>query len=280
MKKEPTTAIASLLQACELSNNGWYHHVTEKVEPLILKAKIESVLMESPYYGYRRVTKELQALYEDEPINHKYVRKIMGRYCLLQVRRKKFAPKTTDSRHKFVIYTNEIKDLGPVLAPSLVWVSDVTYIWIGTKWVYLALVMDQGSRKIVGWCMGMSLHKELCIEALTMALQGNSAPQYHHSDRGVQYCSHEYIRILRANNITPSMADVGMSVDNPYAESLNRSIKVEEVYLHAYESFSEAKESIEKYIMVYNTKRLHSSLGYISPVKFEANYQLAVAKIP
>lgn len=279
MKKYPQVAVSSLLEASLLSNNGWYHTTKEKAEPLAVKARIESVLMESPYYGYRRVTKELQALYEDEPINHKYVRKIMGRYCLLQVRRKKFAPKTTDSRHTFVIYTNEIKDLGPVLTPGLVWVSDVTYIWIGTKWVYLALVMDQGSRKIVGWCMGMSLHKELCMEALTMALQGNKAPQYHHSDRGVQYCSHEYIRILKDNGITPSMADVGMSVDNPYAESLNRSIKVEEVYLHAYESFSEAKESIERYIVVYNTRRLHSSLGYISPMKFEANYQLAVATI-
>lgn len=279
MKKYPQVAVSSLLEASLLSNNGWYHTTKEKAEPLAVKARIESVLMESPYYGYRRVTKELQALYEDEPINHKYVRKIMGRYCLLQVRRKKFAPKTTDSRHTFVIYTNEIKDLGPVLTPGLVWVSDVTYIWIGTKWAYLALVMDQGSRKIVGWCMGMSLHKELCMEALTMALQGNKAPQYHHSDRGVQYCSHEYIRILKDNGITPSMADVGMSVDNPYAESLNRSIKVEEVYLHAYESFSEAKESIERYIVVYNTRRLHSSLGYISPMKFEANYQLAVATI-
>ena len=279
MKKYPEVVVSALLEASRLSNNGWYYTTKEKAEPLALKAKIESVLMESPYYGYRRVTKELQAQYEDEPINHKYVRKIMGRYCLLQVRRKKFAPKTTDSRHKFVIYTNEIKDLGPVLVPCIVWVSDVTYIWIGTKWAYLALVMDQGSRKIVGWCMGMSLHKELCMEALTMALQGNIAPKYHHSDRGVQYCSHEYIRILKENNIIPSMADVGMSVDNPYAESLNRSIKVEEVYLHAYESFSEAKESIEKYIIVYNTKRLHSSLGYMSPVKFEANYQLSVATI-
>jgi putative transposase len=279
MKKEPTVPVASLLEACELSNNGWYKKVTEKAEPLVLKARIESVLIESPYYGYRRVTAELRSLYEDEPINHKYVRKIMGRYCLLQVRRKKFAPKTTDSRHKFVIYTNEIKDLGPVYVPGLIWVSDVTYIWIGKKWVYLALVMDQGSRKIVGWCMGMSLHKELCIGALNMALESNKAPVYHHSDRGVQYCSNDHIRILKDNNITPSMADVGMSVDNPYAESLNRSIKVEEVYLHAYESFSEAKESIGKYIEVYNTRRLHSSLGYISPMKFEANYQLSVAKI-
>ena len=154
-----------------------------------------------------------------------------------------------------------------------VWVADVTYVWIRDRWCYLALIMDQGSRKIVGWAMSVSLHKELCIEALNLALKNNQAPEYHHSDRGVQYCSHEYIGILKANNSIPSMADVGVSVDTPYAESLNRSVKVEEVYLHPYESFEEAVESIAKYINVYNNTRLHSSLGYISPVQFEKNYE-------
>src|SRR3989338_11329768 len=112
--------------------------------------------------------------------------------------------------------------------------------------------------------------KICCTKAIS---RENQAPKYHHSDRGVQYCCHEYINILKVNNITPSMADVGVSVDNPYAESLNRSIKVEEVYLHAYESFEEAKESIGKYIKVYNETRLHSSIGYVSPATYEANYQ-------
>lgn len=197
----------------------------------------------------------------------------MGDYYLLQVRKSKKVPRTTNSRHNFMVYTNEIKYLGPVV-PGWVWVSDVTYIWIGDRWAYLALIMDQGSKKIVGWSLDTSIHRSLCITALNMALHDHRAPQYHHSDRGVQYCSHDYIDILKSKNITPSMADVGVSVDNPYAESLNRSIKVEEVYLHAYESLQEAKESIEKYILVYNTKRLHSSLGYMSPVEYEANYQL------
>lgn len=239
---------------------------------MLIKEKIESVLMESPYYGYKRVTKELQA--QGEIYNHKRIYKVMGEYFLLQVRKAKRPPHTTNSRHNFLVYANEVQYLGRVL-PKWVWVSDVTYIWIGTGWAYLALVMDQATKKIVGWHMSLSLHRNLCIEALSMALQHNSAPKYHHSDRGVQYCSYDYINILKTNNITPSMASVGMSVDNPYAESLNRSIKVEEVYLHAYESFEEAKESIGKYIVVYNTKRLHSSLGYISPVQFETNYQLS-----
>lgn len=198
----------------------------------------------------------------------------MGEYHLLQVRKSKKVPKTTNSKHNLLVYANEVKYLGSVV-PGWVWVSDVTYVWIGDKWAYLALVMDQGSRRIVGWKLDYSLRRSLCIGALTMALQDHRAPRFHHSDRGVQYCSYDYINILKENQITPSMAEVGLSVDNPYAESLNRTIKVEEVYLKAYESLAEAESSIQKYIEVYNTKRLHSSLGYLPPAEYEANYQLA-----
>lgn len=201
----------------------------------------------------------------------------MGEYHLLQVRKKRTVPRTTNSNHNFLVYPNEIKYLGIVL-PNRVWVSDITYIPTNKGWCYLALIMDQGSRKIVGWALSTSLHRSLCIEALNMALKDNKPPQYHHSDRGVQYCSYDYIGILKSNNITPSMADTGVSVDNPHAESLNRSIKVEEVYLNYYEDYTDAKVSIAQYILRYNTKRLHSSLGYISPMQFEANYQLIVSK--
>lgn len=272
MTKYPKTAVSWLLEAAELSKNAWYHKAKAKPDNTQIKEKIEAVLIESPYYGYKRVTEQLHRI--GECINHKRIYKIMGEYCLLQVRKSKKVPRTTNSRHNLMIYTNEIKHLGTVI-PGWVWVSDITYVWIGTGWAYLALIMDQCTRKIVGWAMELSLHRELCIEALNMALASNTAPRFHHSDRGVQYASHDYIEIEKKYGITPSMADVGISVDNPYAEALNRSIKVEEVYLHAYESFEEAKASIQKYIEVYNTKRLHSSLGYVSPVEFEANYKLA-----
>jgi transposase InsO family protein len=255
-----------------LSRNGWYHKGKEKEDNAPAKEKIEAVLIKSPYYGYKRVTKQLKL--EGVSWNHKRVYKIMGEYHLLQVRKSQKVPRTTNSRHNLMVYGNEVQCLGTVL-PGWVWVADVTYVWMGSGWSYLALVMDQASKKIVGWAMSMSLHRSLCIEAINMALTSNTAPRYHHSDRGVQYCSHDYIDILKANKVTPSMAAVGISVDNPYAESLNRSIKVEEVYLHAYESFEEAKESIGKYIKVYDETRLHSSIGYISPMQFEANYQLA-----
>ena len=242
-----------------------------------VKKKIEAVLIESPYYGYKRVAKQLKR--NGDVVNHKRVYKIMGEYHLLQVRKSRKVPRTTYSNHNLLVYTNEVKYLGTVI-PGWVWVSDITYVWVGDRWAYLALIMDQASKRIVGWAMDTSMHRSLCIEALNMALEDHKAPRFHHSDRGVQYCSGDYVEILKVHQITPSMADVGMSVDNPYAESLNRSIKVEEVYLHAYESFDEAKSSIQKYIEVYNTKRLHSSIGYMCPAEYEANYQLtSVSKV-
>jgi transposase InsO family protein len=269
--EHPKTPVSWLLEASGISKNGWYHTAVPKPDICSIKDQIEAVLIESPYYGYKRVTKELGN--QGVIYNHKRIYKIMGEYHLLQVRKSRKVPHTTNSRHNLLVYANEVQYLGKVL-PYHVWVSDVTYVWIGASWAYLALVMDQGSRKIVGWCLSTSLHRSLCMSALNQALEHNQAPLYHHSDRGVQYCSYDYIAILKQHQITPSMASVGMSVDNPYAESLNRSIKVEEVYRNAYESFAEAQESIGKYIAVYNTKRLHSSLGYVSPMTFEATYKL------
>lgn len=196
----------------------------------------------------------------------------MRENALLQPKKSKsFKPKTTDSNHNLLIYPNAIEHISP-LAPCIIWVADITYVWIGERWAYVAIVLDQGSRKVVGWSISKSMHRQLCIDALTMALEHNRAPEFHHSDRGVQYCSHEYINLLKVHHITPSMASVGVSVDNPHAESFNRTLKVEEVYLHAYESFKEAEDSIGFFIEVYNTKRLHSSLGYIPPTEFEDHY--------
>jgi transposase InsO family protein len=276
LKKHLETNLTWLLEAVKLSKNAWYYVKQPKSAQEQVIQQIHDVLGDFAYYGYTRVTKELKD--RGHNYNHKRIYRIMGENFLLQVRKKSFVPKTTNSNHNLMVYTNEIKHLSPVISPYTVWVSDITYVWVGDKFAYLALVMDQSSRKIVGWHMDTALHRSLCIKALEMATAHNIIPKYHHSDRGVQYCSRDYIKILKNHNIIPSMADVGVSVDNPYAESLNRSIKVEEVYMNAYESFEEAKDSIQKYIEVYNTKRLHSSLGYISPVQFEANYKLTVSK--
>lgn len=258
------------MQALNLSHNAWYHHhkdTTETDEQI--KDEIEEVLTVSPYYGYRRVTHELKR--RGKHYNHKRILRIMGHYYLIQPRKRRNKPRTTNSNHQFLVYANEIQYLGTTI-PNWVWVADITYVWIGNRWAYVAIVLDQVTRKVVGWAMSMSLSRHLVIEALQVALKHNPAPKYHHSDRGVQYCSYDYIDILKDNGITPSMADVGVSVDNPHAESFNRSLKVEEVYLNSYESFDEAKESIARYISCYNTTRLHSSLGYVSPCEFESHY--------
>lgn len=273
-KTAQTVPLVWLTNALGLSRNGWYH----PKKPPDYRAQrqyIETVLTEHPYYGYKRVTKALNQ--NGITINHKTVYKIMGYYHLLQIKKKRTPPKTTNSNHRLYVYQNEVKLLETV-TPGLVWVSDITYIPTDTGWVYLALVMDQATKHIVGWEVATTMHRSLCLSALRMALQHHHAPTYHHSDRGVQYCSHEYITELKKHGITPSMADVGLSVDNPYAESLNRSIKVEEVYRNVYRDISDTRTHLSRYISVYNTTRLHSSLGFMSPIQFEAHYYLQMSQ--
>lgn len=270
-------AVSWLLSAINLSRNAWYYQASDgaKVADLPIVEQIKEVLIESPYYGYRRVTAELQR--RDKTYNHKRILRIMGEHLLIQPRRRRTPPKTTNSNHNYVVYTNEIKYLEGLI-PSTVWVSDITYIPVGNTWCYAAIVLDQCTRKVVGWSLASHMRTSLCLGALAMALDAHQPPLFHHSDRGSQYCSYEYQQQLREHHIRPSMADVGVSVDNPYAESFNRSLKVEEVYFNAYESIAEARASIAAYIACYNTKRLHSSLGYVPPVEFEANYQAEVSK--
>jgi putative transposase len=270
-------AVSWLLLTINLSRNAWYYQASDntKTADIPIVEQIKSVLIESPYYGYRRVTAALQR--QDKPYNHKRILRIMGKNLLIQPRRRRTHPRTTNSNHDYMVYANEIRHLDG-LVPSMVWVSDITYIPVGDTWCYVAIVLDQCTRKVVGWALASHMRTSLCLEALTMALDTHQPPRFHHSDRGGQYCSREYQNELQKQNITPSMADVGVSVDNPFAESFNRSLKVEEVYLNAYESIAEARASIASYIVCYNTKRLHSSLGYIPPVEFEANYQMEVSK--
>lgn len=269
-------AVSWLLQAVKLSRNAWYHQSrSTQASDHVIVAQIKEVLIESPYYGYRRVTAELKR--QDQTYNRKRILRIMGEHLLIQPRRRRTPPKTTNSNHDCVVYANEIKSLEGLI-PSTVWVSDITYIPVGNTWCYAAIVLDQCTRKVVGWALATHMRTALCTEALSMALATHQAPRFHHSDRGSQYCSYEYQELLTEHHIKPSMADVGVSVDNPFAESFNRSLKVEEVYLNAYESSAEARASIAAYIACYNTKRLHSSLGYVPPVEFEANYQAEVSK--
>ena len=236
------------------------------VEDSAWKAKILEILTEFPYYGYRKVTKALCR--SGSVINKKKVARIMRVTGLKQKRRRR-AVKTTDSRHLLPIYPNLVKDIVPGF-PHHVWVADITYVRLTHGFCYVAIVLDVFTRRVVGSAVMETMETALVLEALTMSFEYGT-PLYHHSDRGGQYCSIEYTGMLKVRGVMISMADTGVSVDNAYAESFNKTLKVEEVYLSDYETIDDARTSISRFIeRVYNEKRLHASLGYVPPAEFEA----------
>lgn len=202
----------------------------------------------------------------------------MGEEHLLCQIRKGFVI-TTDSNHRLTVYPNLARDL-VLTGIDQLWMADITYIRLLREFVYLAVILDAFSRKVVGWHLSQRIDTKLCLAALEMALSTRkpSAGLVHHSDRGVQYASGEYIALLIERGITVSMSRSGNPYDNAKAESFFKTLKAEEVYLFEYETFGEANMRIPHFIEdVYNQKRLHSSLGYLPPSEFEAKIMATLA---
>ena len=200
-------------------------------------------------------------------ISRKRVRRIMAEKGLLQTKKRRKIS-TTDSNHTYRGYPNRIKGM-EVTQPDQIWVSDITYIHLRMDIVYLAIVMDVFTRTIRGWCVSQTLDQELSLNALRKALQTH-VPEIHHSDHGSQYAAYAYTDMLKKHGVGISMASVGKATENGYAERLMRTIKEEEVYLSEYLDCKDAREQIKHFIEdVYNVKRIHSSLGYLTPVMFE-----------
>jgi putative transposase len=222
--------------------------------------------------GYRPITIKLRRM--GWAVNHKRVARIRREDNLLCVPKLSFRPPTTDSRHHWHVWPNLARHLVP-MAVNQLWVADITYIRLSEAFVYLAVVLDGFSRRVVGWAMADHLRAELALSALAMALgnrQVTPGELVHHSDQGVQYACGDYIARLQRAGIQPSMSRAGCPWDNAMAESFMRTLKREEVNGQAYRDRADAEGSIEMFIeAVYNRQRLHSALAYLAPEDFEAS---------
>lgn len=221
-----------------------------------------------PTYGYRRLTAMLRR--EGLRVNTKRVRRLMHELdiCGEAPKRK---PRTTDSSHAYPRFPNLVEGL-EAKHPDQVWVADITYIRLRKEFVYLSVIMDVFTRCIRGWHLGRSLEQELTLVALERAFERGS-PEIHHSDQGVQYAATAYVELLKARAVKISMANVGEPEENGYAERLMRTIKEEEVDLSEYEDFIDAMRGLGRFLDdVYNRKRIHSSLGYLTPAEFEQQW--------
>jgi putative transposase len=281
-EKSDCISVNRAAELLDASRSGYYKWRDKSHDPeaeinsdVSIKEEMQKIVIEFPGYGYRRVKVELRN--RNHVVNQKKVRRLMKEDNLICVK-KRFKLQTTDSNHGEKIYPNLAKNL-EVKDINRLWVADITYIQLSKEFVYLAVIIDVFSRRCIGWDLSRNIDTQLTLNALLKALQTRNKDDLksliHHSDQGVQYASMDYVNYLKDIGIRISMSRKGNPYDNAFAESFMKTLKYEEVYINEYRRFNDALQNIEHFIEeVYNLKRLHSSIGYKSPVEFEKRKSL------
>ena len=267
--------IERMVELGRVSRSGFYRFdESSKPDPdMDRRDAIQRIALEWPSYGRPRITRELRR--RGWTVNPKRVYRLLREDNLLCVRKRKFVV-TTNSNHGLQVYPNLAADR-VLTGVDQRWRADITYIRLREEFVFLAVIRDAFSRKVIGWALDRTMEDALTLTALGMAIKQRGAPPglVHHSDRGSQYASHDYTDLLKAHGIAISMSRKGNPWDNAQCESFMKTLKYEEVLRNEYRDLAEARASIVEFIeKIYNRKRLHSALGYVPPTEFEA--QLAV----
>ena len=276
MPLQGSMSVERMCQLTEVSRAGFYRSLQERTpveEDMELRSSIQQIVLEHRRrYGYRRVSAELRR--RGMLANHKRVARIMREDNLLAVQPRQFVV-TTNSDHELEVYLNLARRM-KLTGIDQLWVADITYIRLRAEFVYLAVILDGFSRKVVGWALERTLSSRLAIAALQQAIEKRQPRPglIHHSDRGVQYASGEYVAILDQQQMIPSMSRPANPYDNASCESFIKTLKREEIYANAYEDLEHLRANIEIFIeQYYNQQRLHSALGYRSPEEFERQAQ-------
>jgi putative transposase len=260
-----------------VSRAGYYRSLLEQhpeEEDMETRAAIQEIALgHRRRYGYRRIAAELRR--RGMKVNHKRVVRLMREDNLLAMRSRRFVI-TTDSQHDLEVYLNLAKRM-KVTGANQLWVADFTYIRLNREFVYLAVILDAWSRRVVGWALDRTLAARLAVTALERAVAARQPGPglVHHSDRGIQYASQDYVSLLNQHQMTPSMSRPANPYDNAMCESFMKTLKQEEIYCREYGDLEDLEVHMEEFLdRYYNRQRLHSALGYRTPVEFEQECQI------